>query len=234
MAGLKKHLQRKKDAEKRSSAKPANGKVVIAPAAPVVKAISMITVPDTDYEIAQTPVTNAQYQQFLKETGLKRAAAKIAFLINPAEKNDPRIDLRWKDGQYPKGTGDYPVSMINRAEAEAYCSWLSKKLGRQFVLPPKEVLTKALRPVPSLSISMDETRKFTNGTYWQPLKAVKAKSDELGAASGDPVEAPTVIDRVGRPVAAVPNADAVGKVEKKNKDGTEVREPPLQRRLLPN
>lgn len=56
--------------------------------------------------IKRTPVTNAEYAQFLRETG---AAAPD----------------NWTNGQYPPGTDNYPVNCVSYAQAQAYCDWLT-------------------------------------------------------------------------------------------------------------
>ena len=58
--------------------------------------------------VAHTPVTNAEYARFLKETGRK-----------------PPHD--WTDGACPAGRESHPVVWVSRDDALAYCDWLTKK-----------------------------------------------------------------------------------------------------------
>jgi formylglycine-generating enzyme required for sulfatase activity len=62
-----------------------------------------------DFWIDQYEVTNAQYQQFLAETGHSAPAG-------------------WPNGMLPAGQGEFPVRGLTWAEAEAYCAWAGKRL----------------------------------------------------------------------------------------------------------
>lgn len=70
----------------------------------------LLAVPGTTNGLhaARTPVTNAEYAQFVQET---HAAA-------------PRY---WKDGKFPQGKDNHPVLWVSAEEAQDYCAWLSKK-----------------------------------------------------------------------------------------------------------
>ena len=69
--------------------------------------------------VSRTPVTCSQYAEFLKETG------------HPAPPN-------WKDGAYPAGEDDLPVNFVSKADAEAYCKWLTSKDGTNVYRLPSE------------------------------------------------------------------------------------------------
>lgn len=73
----------------------------------------------SDFAIAETEVTNAQYAEFVKETS--RAA--------PAG---------WKNNEFPDGQEDFPVTNVTWRDAEAYCRWLAKKLDAEVRLPTEE------------------------------------------------------------------------------------------------
>ncbi len=62
-----------------------------------------------DYRIACTPVTNAQYAVFVKETG--RAAPP-----------------HWPGGQPPPGLLDHPVVNVTWHDAKAFCDWAGVRL----------------------------------------------------------------------------------------------------------
>lgn len=68
------------------------------------------------FEILDHPITNAEYQHFVKATG------------HPAP-------YHWKNGQIPKGYDDYPVIYITREDADKYARWLTKTDGRVYTLP---------------------------------------------------------------------------------------------------
>ena len=70
----------------------------------------------SDFAIAETEVTNAQYAEFIKET-------------NRAE------PLGWKDGRFPDGQENYPVTNVSWRDADGFCKWLAKKFGVEVRLP---------------------------------------------------------------------------------------------------
>jgi formylglycine-generating enzyme required for sulfatase activity len=68
------------------------------------------------FAIGETEVTNAQYAEFLEETKHKAPNG-------------------WKDNKFPSGEAELPVVGVAWADANAYCEWLSKKLGATVRLP---------------------------------------------------------------------------------------------------
>lgn len=70
----------------------------------------------SDFAIAETEVTNAQYAEFIKET-------------NRAEPSG------WKDGKFPDGQENYPVTNVSWRDADVFCKWLAKKFGVEVRLP---------------------------------------------------------------------------------------------------
>lgn len=58
--------------------------------------------------IGRTPVTNAEYAEFVKASGY----------------NAPS---NWSNGSYPVGEEDFPVNNVSADDAAAYCAWLTKK-----------------------------------------------------------------------------------------------------------
>jgi len=69
----------------------------------------------TPYAIDLTPVTNAQFAEFLKRTGYKPADGQ-KFLEH------------WKDGRVPPGLEDHPVVYVDLQDARAYARWAGKRL----------------------------------------------------------------------------------------------------------
>ena len=70
--------------------------------------------------VKRTQVTNAEYAEFLKDTG----------------KNAPS---NWENGEFTKGEEDYPVNFVSVDDAKAYCEWLTEKDGRTSVYEYAEV-----------------------------------------------------------------------------------------------
>lgn len=68
------------------------------------------------FAVGETEVTNAQYAEFVEETG----------------HNSP---ANWKDGKFPSDRANYPAVGVSWADANDYCEWLSKKLGATVRLP---------------------------------------------------------------------------------------------------
>ncbi len=69
-----------------------------------------------DFEILDHPVTNSEYEAFVKDTGT----------CPP---------LHWINGKIPSGKGNYPVIFVNRRDVIAYLNWLTQKDGRLYRLP---------------------------------------------------------------------------------------------------
>ncbi len=60
----------------------------------------------TTVYVSRTPITNAQYAEFIAATGYPA----------PAD---------WTDGLYPAGEEDFPINYVSVEDAEAYCDWLT-------------------------------------------------------------------------------------------------------------
>jgi len=69
-----------------------------------------------DFEILDHPVTNSEYEAFVKDTG-----------YSPP--------LHWIHGKIPDGKGDYPVIFVNRNDVNVYLRWLTQNQGRIYRLP---------------------------------------------------------------------------------------------------
>jgi formylglycine-generating enzyme required for sulfatase activity len=61
------------------------------------------------FQMGRYPVTNAQYNRFIQETGRK------------PPKN-------WENGRYPAKKGDHPVAYVTCEDAEAYAEWAGARL----------------------------------------------------------------------------------------------------------
>ena len=62
------------------------------------------------FRITRYPVTNAQYRRFVEEAG----------------KTPPR---HWDDGEIPHGKENHPVVYVSWNDAEAYCTWLTRRVA---------------------------------------------------------------------------------------------------------
>src|SRR5579863_909104 len=71
------------------------------------------------FYIDKYPVTNSQFKIFLDATHYRPADA-LNFLKD------------WKDGQYPQGWGNKPVTWVSQEDARAYAAWAGKRLPREW------------------------------------------------------------------------------------------------------
>ena len=69
------------------------------------------------YHLAVYPVTNAEYQAFLLDSGYSE------------------IPTSWDFRRYPLERGNHPVYTVTPQAADAYVAWLSQRTGRNFRLP---------------------------------------------------------------------------------------------------
>jgi Uncharacterized conserved protein len=79
------------------------------------------------FRIGKYPITNKQYEVFMKEKGI--SALKIG----------------WPTQKIPEGREEHPVTGVTWYEARAYCQWLSGKTGRNYMLPNEAQWEKACR-----------------------------------------------------------------------------------------
>jgi energy-coupling factor transporter ATP-binding protein EcfA2 len=77
-----------------------------------------------EFQIARTPVTNAQCLYYVEATGVK-------------------TPIDWVDGQPPKDKPNHPVVYVTWHDACAYCRWLSEVTGKAITLPSEAEWEKA-------------------------------------------------------------------------------------------
>jgi formylglycine-generating enzyme required for sulfatase activity len=80
----------------------------------------------SEYSIGKYPVTNREYQAFVKDAGYK----------------SPR---GWDGEQYPAEKGDYPVVNVSWEDTVAFCNFLSQKTKKSYRLPTEAEWEKAAR-----------------------------------------------------------------------------------------
>ena len=78
------------------------------------------------FEIAQFPVTNADYLAFVWDTGYP-------------------LPREWHSINHTRGRELHPVTGVTRLDAEAFCAWLSKRLNTSFRLPTEAEWEKTAR-----------------------------------------------------------------------------------------
>jgi len=99
-----------------------------------------VTVPA--FYLAKYETTNAEYKRFVAATG-------------------HRAPRSWKQGNYPPGQDDFPVTDISWQDAVAYCDWLTKTNGEgiTFRLPTEAEWEYAARGT--------DGRLFPWGSFWR-------------------------------------------------------------------
>ncbi|MGA8185296.1 MAG: SUMF1/EgtB/PvdO family nonheme iron enzyme [Terriglobia bacterium] len=71
------------------------------------------------FYIDKYPVTNAEFKKFLDATHYRPA-------------DDHNFLKDWKNGTYPAGWGDKPVTWVSLADARAYAKWAGKRLPHEW------------------------------------------------------------------------------------------------------
>jgi formylglycine-generating enzyme required for sulfatase activity len=104
------------------------------------------------YCIGKDLVTNAQYEEYIRQTGK---------LVPPI--------MRWHGQRVPGGLEDQPVLGVTWVEALAYCQWLSQKTNRAYSLPNEGQWEKACRGSYGCETSMGRVLEWTCSLWGEKL-----------------------------------------------------------------
>ncbi len=157
--------------------------------------------------IAYTPVTNAEYARFLRETGYSR------------------IPKDWTNGVMPKGKASYPVINVSYNDALSYCNWLSQKSkAASYRLPTEKEWEQAAGHMPK---DADFNAGENNGVT--PVRAYSQTLSASGAIDmwGNVWEWTSTVRRnqSGKQYAVKGGAWNSARTECRTEDRTESRNP---------
>src|SRR5262245_30004877 len=67
------------------------------------------------FALGRYPVTNSQYERFVRETG-----HRVPYLDDPRAEAD---NWNQEERAYPSGRARHPVVLVSWRDAQAYCEW---------------------------------------------------------------------------------------------------------------
>jgi sulfatase modifying factor 1 len=90
-----------------------------------------VTIPQA-FDLGKYLITRDEFAAFVNEAGYSIPQGCWTIVGGRTGVNSPNRD--WRDPGFPQ-TGRHPVVCVNRADAEAYAAWLSKRTGERYRLP---------------------------------------------------------------------------------------------------
>ena len=130
-----------------------------------------------DFCISKTPITNAQYQEFVLAIGYHAPGITPE---NYQEQNlrvhsyDDTKPYAWRSYLYPEGKADHPVVLVSQEDAVAYALWRSREDDFEYRLPSALEWEKAARGT--------DGRYFAWGNDWSDDRTNWQRSGEEGTS----------------------------------------------------
>ena len=139
-----------------------------------------------EFAIGVCPVTNAEYAQFVRDSGHPSPALQaLPLMVSSALEPEFRARAEaflWTNGSPPEGRDRHPVTLVRFEDALAYCSWLGARTNIPVRLPTEADWERAARGgIDGRSYPWGETLDRSHAHF---LHAAAAKADASTAAVG--------------------------------------------------
>ncbi|MGE5343461.1 MAG: SUMF1/EgtB/PvdO family nonheme iron enzyme [Candidatus Omnitrophota bacterium] len=129
------------------------------------------------YWLGKTEVTVKQFRVFVNET---------KYVTEGVAKGEEGKDIYWKNPGFQQ-RDDHPVVCMTWGDANAYCQWLSKKMGVSFTLPTEAQWEKGARGIDGRKYPWGNHAPHANGTWYSNYDSDDDKDDEDGFNCTSPV-----------------------------------------------